>query len=61
MITKFEDLRAALEGDVLLPGDAGFDESLDRWSATMKKPAVCMSPSSHLLLPFHLTPSYRQL
>ncbi len=49
MNTKFEELRAALEGDVLLPTDAGFDESLDSWSATMKKPAVCIiSPSSHL-------------
>jgi hypothetical protein len=41
MAPNFEELRTALrEGDVLLPGDAGYADSLKRWSATCEKPAV---------------------
>lgn len=39
--TKFSSLRNKLvQGRLLLPGDEGFDESLQRWSLTCVKPAV---------------------
>lgn len=38
---KFSSLRDQLvQGRVLLPGDDGYDESLERWSLTCIKPAV---------------------
>ncbi|KAK6079201.1 FAD binding domain protein [Seiridium cupressi] len=44
MAPNFEELRASLqEGDVLLPGDAGYDDSLKRWSATCVKPAAAVA------------------
>ncbi|KAI1854482.1 hypothetical protein JX266_000600 [Neoarthrinium moseri] len=44
MAPNFEDLRALLkEGDVLVPGDAGYDDSLKRWSATSVKPAAAVA------------------
>ncbi|KAI0168601.1 hypothetical protein BJ166DRAFT_260042 [Pestalotiopsis sp. NC0098] len=44
MAPNFEQLRTLLrEGDVLLPGDAGYDDSLKRWSATCEKPAAAVA------------------
>ncbi|KAH8896812.1 FAD-binding domain-containing protein [Thozetella sp. PMI_491] len=43
MSFNFAELRSVVvEGDVLLPNDPGFSESLDRWSATNKKPAAAV-------------------
>lgn len=37
------ELRAAIvKGEVLVPGDAGYEESLERWSATCIKRAVSL-------------------
>jgi hypothetical protein len=39
--TKFASLSTKLvQGRLLLPGDEGFEESLQRWSLTCVKPAV---------------------
>ncbi|KAH6654367.1 hypothetical protein BKA67DRAFT_658670 [Truncatella angustata] len=44
MAPNFEELRVSIkEGDVLLPGDAGYDDSLKRWSATSIKPAAAVA------------------
>ncbi|KAH8666901.1 hypothetical protein BX600DRAFT_549886 [Xylariales sp. PMI_506] len=41
MAPIFEELRSKiLLGDVLIPGDPGYQESLQRWSATCVKPAA---------------------
>ncbi|ROV95550.1 hypothetical protein VSDG_05265 [Cytospora chrysosperma] len=41
MTSKFEALRAALPGvEMYTPGDAGYEDSLFRWSATCIKPAA---------------------
>jgi hypothetical protein len=32
--------RKEINGEVLLPGDQGYEDSLQRWSATCVKPAV---------------------
>ena len=52
MAVDFAPLKSALpEGSVLLPGDAGYDEHIQRWSATCVKQAVSLllpSPPSAL-------------
>ncbi|KAF6823065.1 FAD binding domain protein [Colletotrichum plurivorum] len=43
----FPALRAEIDGDVLLPGDEGYEESLVRWSVVCNKPAaVVVKPRS---------------
>ncbi|KAH7492813.1 hypothetical protein FOMA001_g1437 [Fusarium oxysporum f. sp. matthiolae] len=42
--TKFSSLRSKLvQGRLLLPGDEGFEESLQRWSLTCIKPAAAVA------------------
>ncbi|KAF4955717.1 hypothetical protein FSARC_11778 [Fusarium sarcochroum] len=43
-VDKFSSLREKLvQGRVLLPGDEGYDESLQRWSLTCVKPAAAVA------------------
>lgn len=55
MSGNFAQLRQQItSGDVLLPGDEGYKESLKRWSEGAEKPAVrsdlCSDPFELLLL-----------
>lgn len=53
----WQSLRATLAADggtVLLPGDAGYDASLERWSATCVKPAVSVPGLSRCLCEPHI-------
>lgn len=45
---NFEQLRKDIkEGQVLLPGDQGYQEGLQRWSAACVKNAVSFSSTMH--------------
>ncbi len=37
-------------GEVLIPGDPGYEESLRRWSDTCIKPAVCLALGRYVTL-----------
>ena len=42
----YTELRQKIKaGDVLQPGDAGYQESLKRWSASSERPTVSILPS----------------
>lgn len=44
----FQTLREQMpEGRVVIPGDQGYEEALERWSATMVKPAVSEKRLAH--------------
>jgi len=41
-VAEAPSLRESIKGEVLLPGDRGYDESITRWSIACIKPAVSM-------------------
>lgn len=54
MTRIIEELRKAiLDGGILTPGEDGYRESLQRWSATCIQPAVSHSQSILVSLPAH--------
>lgn len=49
MAAIFDSLKQDLKaGKVVVPGDADYDESLKRWSASCIQPAVSSSPKTGL-------------
>ena len=38
----FKDLKDIVQGDILIPSDAGYGDALKRWSKLAEKPAVAV-------------------